>query len=365
MEWLPILQMEVTIMNKMKALNQKIVSSKFNITKNFLYFLIVPAVLLIVGIILLSTVGFNLGTDFTGKSTFKIYVNSDNSFGEEIAVYDLSNSDDYNEVYDKIELVIKDNDLKIDSYRTSTMNILDYKVDLGQAVEVSYQNISDDESEIALLNNKVRSDLITAFGYNDYASAVSTIDVSPAKPSFNWAIGIVASIVFAYVVVAIYMAFRYNPSIFVVGLLQIVVDLILTISLVLITRLTVNLSFGIVLLTTFIMSIFNLFYYYSKTKSNLASGRFERAKNSEIANATTKELTFNKSLICIALLLVSILFSALAVDGVRNVALGIMICLIVIYFTSQTLLPSFWSVVFKKKNAKKVVKSKDSKKIPN
>ena len=70
MEWLPILQMEVTIMNKMKALNQKIVSSKFNITKNFLYFLIVPAVLLIVGIILLSTVGFNLGTDFTGKSTF-------------------------------------------------------------------------------------------------------------------------------------------------------------------------------------------------------------------------------------------------------------------------------------------------------
>ena len=80
--------------NKMQ-LNQKIINSKFNITKNFLYFLIVPAVIILVGIILLCTVGFNLGTDFTGSSTFKVYVNNENTLGEEIASYNLDNKDDY------------------------------------------------------------------------------------------------------------------------------------------------------------------------------------------------------------------------------------------------------------------------------
>ncbi len=350
---------------KQRNLQQKIINSKFNITKNFLYYLLVSLVLLVVGIVLLFTVGFNLGSDFTGKSTFKLYVNSDNSFGEEIKVYDLSNSKDYNEVYDKIEVVLKDNQLNIDSFRTSSINIQEYKVDLGQAVEVSYQNLSEDKGEINLLNNKVKSELLSAFGYDDYANAISTIDISSPDGYYGWAIGIVASVVFAYLAISIYMAFRYNPSIFVVGLMQIAIDMFLTIALMLITRITVNLSFGIVLFVTLAMTIFNLFYFYLKIKSNTASGKFEKAKNNEIANAVTKEITFNKTLVYIGLFLLTILFIALAVSGVRMVALGILMGVIVTYFTSQTLLPCFWTVVNKSKNRKKLVKTKEDKKIPN
>ena len=92
-------------MNKLKnlSIDKKIRESKFNINKNFIYFLIAPLVFIIVGIILLCTVGFNLGTDFTGASVFKIYINNEASFNDEnIKSYDLENKDDYNEIYDKI-----------------------------------------------------------------------------------------------------------------------------------------------------------------------------------------------------------------------------------------------------------------------
>ena len=355
-------------MNKMTqkkiSLDKKITSSKFSITKNFLYFLIVPAVIILVGIILLCTVGFNMGTDFTGASTFKVYINNvndKNNLDSTIASYDLSDKGDYNQVYDKIKLVLENNGLTIESYRTSTMNIADYNVSGGQAVEVVYQNLSDDITLITAKNNDIRSSLITEFGYTNFSDCVSTVDYVPAESSFSWTIGIVAGIVFGYLLVSIYMAFRYNPNFFIVALLQIAVDLFMTLALIAICQLTINLSLGIVLFTTFVTSVLNLYYFYSKVTSNIKSGKFEKVKPSAIADATTKETTFKRGIIYIVLLLIAILFSALAVEGVREVALGIMISLIVTFFTSELLLPSFWSTVYRPKKKS----NRQDKKIPN
>ncbi len=334
--------------NKMQ-LNQKIINSKFNITKNFLYFLIVPAIIILVGIILLCTVGFNLGTDFTGSSTFKVYVNNENALGEEIASYNLDNKDDYKAVREKIELVLEDNGLSIREYRTTTINITSYHVYNGQAIGVVYQNTVDDASLIEAQNNDIRSSLITAFGYANFDEAISSVDFTPSTSSYGWAIGIVAGIVFAYILVACYMAFRYDMSALVVGLIQIALDLFLTISLILICRLTINLSMGIILFSTLILTIFNLFYFYSMTKNNIKSGKLANMKNNAVANATIKEITMPRAAIYIVLLIIAILFSALAVEGVREVALGIMLSIITTFYTSEFILPSLWSTCHRKK----------------
>ena len=353
----------MTNMKKEKlSLNKRITSSKFSFTKNFLYFLIVPAIILIVGIVLLSTIGFNLGTDFTGKSVVKIYINNEDSFGEEVESYNLDSQEDKDAIYDKIELVLSENGVKIDSFRTTTMTISDYNVYLGQAVEVTYQNISDDLDSITAKNSDIRNSLVTAFGYSSYDDAISSIDYSPSTADFGWITGTVASIVFGYLVFAIYMAFRYNPSIFLVGIIQIAIDLFLTLGLISIFRLTINMSLAIILISTFLLSAFNLFYYYSKIKSNIKSNKKKKAKNSVIADETIKEITFNRVIIYIALLVISVIFSALAVEGVREVALGIMTSLIVTFYTSQFLLPSFCSVFYKERKKAKTVKTKSPKK---
>lgn len=337
--------------NKMQ-LNQKIINSKFNITKNFLYFLIVPAIIIIVGIILLSTIGFNLGTDFAGSSTFKVYVNNENRLGEEIASYNLDNKEDYKAVREKIELVLEENELSIREYRKTSINITSYHVYNGQAVEVVYQNTVDDADLIEAQNNDIRSSLLTAFGYANFDEAISSVDFTPSTSSYGWAIGIVASIVFSYILVACYIAFRYDVSALVVGLIQIALDLFLTISLILICRLTINLSMGIILFSTLILTIFNLFYFYSMTKNNIKSGKLANMKNSDIANTTIKEITMPRAAIYIVLLLVSILFSVLAVDAVREVSLGIMLSIIATFYTSEFVLPSLWATCYRKRAKK-------------
>ena len=122
----------------LKNLDQKFKDSKLNISKNFIYYIIGPIVLMLVALIIVCTVNFNLGSDFAGYSSFKIYANNENKI--ESTVYDLEKKSDYNEFKDKIETILDENGLKIISYRTSTMKISDYDVYYGQAVEVVFKN---------------------------------------------------------------------------------------------------------------------------------------------------------------------------------------------------------------------------------
>ncbi len=342
-------------MNKTKnkmPLNQKIINSKFNITKNFLYFLIVPAVIILVGIILLCTLGFNLGTDFTGASTFKVYVNDEDKLGEEIVSYNLDNKDDYNVIREKIEVVLEDNGLSIREYRTTSISITNYLIENGQAVEVVYQNTVDDIELIEAQNNDIRSSLITAFGYADVQEAISSVDFIPSYGSYNWAIGVVAGIVFASIIAICYMAFRYDMSAFIVGLIQVALDIFLTISLILVCRITINLSMGIILFSTLILTIVNLFHFYSTIKNNIKSGKLANLKNNDIANTTVKEITMSRILVYVILLTIAILFSALAVEGVREVSLGTLLSIVTTFYTSEFILPGLWATCYKKKTKK-------------
>ena len=76
------------------------------------------------------------------------------------------------------------------------------------------------------------------------------------------------------------------------------------------------------------------------------------AKSDQLVELTAKEMTLKKSIIYIALFIISAVFSILAVEGVREVALGIMIALIVTYYNSQFILPSLWATIFKTKKKK-------------
>lgn len=333
-----------------KSLDKMIMNSKFSITKNFLYYLIAPLLILIVGIVLACTIGFNLGIDFSGGYTFKLYVNNDGIVENQEAVrYDLNNPSDYNEVYSKIETVLNDNGLDIISYKTTSITVNEYIISAGQAVEVVYQNKGDNAVE---LNNKIHSQLVSEFGYDGYENTITTIDEYLPTYSFDWVIGLLSAIVFGLLVAIVYLASRYNLSAAVVTLLQVALDIFVSLALIAICRLTINLSLGIVLLTTFMISIFNVFFYYNKVKENFKAGKYEKMKNSAIADLTIKEMTVKKLIVYVLLLLISVVFSALAVEGVREVALGLMISFIVTFYNSQFILPSLWATAFKPKKKK-------------
>lgn len=339
-----------------KNMQEKINNSNFKVTKNFKYFIIAPLLFLIVGIILMCTIGFNLGADYSNGTTFRVYSNYENVI-EDAESYDLNNDSDYSEVYNKIQSVLNEHNAKLVSYRTTSMNIYDYSIFGGQAVEVVYQGKASEREE-------VRNDILAEFNYASFDNAVSSFDEVVTQYSFDYVIGIVCAIVFSLLAVAIYMALRYNPSALFVSLLTVATDLFLTISLVLITRLTVNLTFGVVILITLILSVINLMAQYMSVKSGVKQGKYEKMRESEIASSLSKETILKRCAIYFGFAIIAIILAVMPIIALREVALGVLIALVVSFYTSQFLLPSYWATFTRNKKKKNLYK-KEQKDMSN
>ena len=57
------------------SFDEKLHSLKLNVTKRRLIWLLIPVAIILVGVILVSTIGFNLGIDFTGGTIINVVPN--------------------------------------------------------------------------------------------------------------------------------------------------------------------------------------------------------------------------------------------------------------------------------------------------
>ena len=94
-------------MNKFLMFDNKIKNSNLKISKNFLYYMIAPIVILLVGLILICTVGFNGGADLRGASTFTIYANAEGAYGQPSAQYDINKDGEFDALCYHIVTVVK------------------------------------------------------------------------------------------------------------------------------------------------------------------------------------------------------------------------------------------------------------------
>ena len=332
----------------LKNLEQKFKDSKLNISKNFIYYIIGPLVLMLIALIIVCTVNFNLGSDFEGYSSFKVYVNNEEKI--ETTVYDLDKKKDYNDFKDKIQTIINDNGLKIISYRTSTMTISDYDVYNGQAVEVVFENNSKDNEQILLENQDLREQLVLAFNYTGFDLAVSSVDFTEATSSYMFIVQLFAGVALGLLAIIIYMLLRKYRSLVFMMIIQIALDLLITVSLISICRIVVNYSIAVAILVTFVISVLNCFMFINKQKGDLKTGKCEGLTNNEVADMVVKELSFKKMLAYILAILTTIIFICLSVPGVRNVALAVLVGIIATMYTSHFVMPALWATT---KNFKK------------
>ena len=339
-------------MNKNRiSLSNICANSKFSYIKNFIYFLIAPLVLILIGIIIFSIVGFNYGTDFVGGKTFKVYVNNDAIIQtQNVANYDISDSEEYNQVCLKIESVLSEYDVSVLTYRKTSITINEYNIFAGQAIEVVVSNF-DDESD-----NKVHEALVNEFNYTGFEDSITQIEKTQPTFSFDWFIALLSSLVFALIIAIIYLSLRFNISAIVVTILQVCFDLFLTLALIAICRVTVDLSIGVVMLTTLIVSLLNIFFYYYKTKENFKVGKYEKLNHKNMADITINDLTYKKVLIYLMLILIICVFIISSVNSVRMLSLGILMVLFSTFYNSQFILPTLWATCYKQKHNKKYYK---------
>ncbi len=348
--------------NPNKFSMDKIISnSKFNYCKNLKWFLIAPIVIIVVGLILLFTVGFNLGLDFTGGSVIKVYANSEGII-ENCEQYDVNDNADFNAMRNKIEEVLNQYNLSINTFRTTTMDI-EGVITKGQAVEVRYQNIDGATgTEIAETNKEIRTKLKDVFGYKEisvtenYSYAISAPEVVTATASSELLMNAFIAMLVAMVLILIYVAFRFEITSGLAAVLALFHDLLVMTSLVLIFRITINSSFVAALVTILGYSINNTIIIFDRIRENTRNGKFEKSSNTEVANASVKQTMSRSILTTLTTFITIAMVAIIGVSDIREFAVPILVGILAGFYSSVFITPGLWAIAYRKpkKNKKKV-----------
>jgi len=351
-------------MNKFKkerfSLDKTIANSKFDYCKNLKWFLIAPLVLIVVGIILLCTVGFNLGIDFTGGSVVKVYANSDGKI-ENHKVYDLNKASDYNEMRTQIESVMKEFGYNVKVFRTSSIDIDSANVSGEPCVEFQYQDVDGEK------RNEIKNALLEKFGYNDigveWENAVSAPTIITATASSELLMNCFIAMLVAMALILIYVGFRFEFTSGLAAVLALFHDLFIMTTLVLICRIQINSSFVAALVTILGYSINNTIIIFDRIRENRKSGRFESkgnalssiaSNNREIANASVKETMTRSVFTTLTTLITIALVAIIGVNDIREFALPIIFGIGAGFYSSVFLTPGLWAIAYRPKKKKKV-----------
>lgn len=378
-------------MNKMKrfSIDERLEKSKFSYSKNLKYFIIAPIIIVVVGIILLCTLGFNLGFDFTGGTNMTIYMNdSSSTSGEKFSdqSYDLSNDEDYAKASQKIEKVLGLFGLTSSAIQKSEFNVnadagYGFTISDGDAILVKFQN--GDSDDIEDLNNRIRLAFLVEFGYVDGLTTEEVVDVQNAEDYLDDAEysalvingGVTTAnattelmmksflaLFVAIVVILIYVAFRFELTSGLSAILALFHDVLVTASVMLMCRVEINTAFIAALITILGYSINNTIIIFDRIRENVKmSKNLGKIDNFAIADRSVSSTMMRTVLTTLTTFVMIFFITVIGVADIREFAFPIMVGILAGFYSSVFLTPGLWAIAFhpsKKKIAKMEAKRK-------
>ncbi len=346
------------------SLDEKIENSKFNFCKNLKWFLIAPIVICLVGVVLLCTLGFNLGIDFTGGSNMTIYLDTDGTY----TVDDSVVSTDQRVLEQKINNVLREYGLDINTYQDTTMNISGMGIEDGKAVIIKYQNNNKLETaKIEEINNKIRFDLLKAFKYVDEDATLETIGsieesalianggITTASASSELMMKSFIALLVAILLILIYVAFRFEFTSGLAAILALFHDLLVTTSIMLICRIEINVSFIAALVTILGYSVNNTIIIFDRMRSDLKTAKQSNAKisNQEVANGAVRASLMRTILTTLTTFIMIFMVTVIGVPDIREFAFPIMIGILAGFYSATCLTPGLWAIAYRPKKNKK------------
>lgn len=354
------------------SLDEKLENSKFNFCKNLKWFLIAPIVICLVGVVLLCTLGFNLGIDFTGGSNMTIYLDTDGTY----TIDDSVVSSDQRVLEDKINNVLKEYGLDINTYQDTTMSVKDMGIEDGKAVIIKYQNNNKlDTAEIESINEQIRLKLLKAFKYIDEDATLETIGsiqesalianggVTTASASSELMMKSFIALLVAILLILIYVAFRFEFTSGLAAILALFHDLLITTSIMLICRIEINVSFIAALVTILGYSVNNTIIIFDRMRSDLKTAKQSNAKisNQEVANGAVRTSLMRTILTTLTTFIMIFMVTVIGVPDIREFAFPIMVGIVAGFYSATFLTPGLWAIAYRPKKNKKSNNTKSKK----
>ncbi len=346
------------------SIDDRIQNSKFDFCKNLKWMLIAPIAIIIVGIVLLCTLGFNLGIDFTGGTNMKIFVNSDTTISEQVYNVDT----DLNTIENLANQVLEGHGLKVGTIQKTKMDV----EGLGEvdAVIIKFQNPSDD-SDMENVNKEIRFELLQKFGFvkgedvtvdnfesEDFAKYVENEGFTSASASGELMMKSFIALLVAVVLILIYVIIRFEFTSGLASILAIMHDVLITASIVLICRIQINVSFIAALITILGYSINNNIIIFDRMREELKLANQQNLKidNNQIANTSVKDSLMRSILTGLTTFVMIFMITVIGVADIREFAFPIMIGILAGFYSSVFITPGLWAIAYKPKKRKKVAK---------
>lgn len=346
------------------SIDDRIQNSKFDFCKNLKWMLIAPIAIIIVGIVLLCTLGFNLGIDFTGGTNMKIFVNSDTTISEQVYNVDT----DLNTIENLANQVLAGHGLKVGTIQKTKMDV----EGLGEvdAVIIKFQNPSDD-SDMENVNKEIRFELLQKFGFvkgedvtvdnfesEDFAKYVENEGFTSASASGELMMKSFIALLVAVVLILIYVIIRFEFTSGLASILAIMHDVLITASIVLICRIQINVSFIAALITILGYSINNNIIIFDRMREELKLANQQNLKidNNQIANTSVKDSLMRSILTGLTTFVMIFMITVIGVADIREFAFPIMIGILAGFYSSVFITPGLWAIAYKPKKRKKVAK---------
>ncbi len=302
-------------------------------TKNFKFTVLVPAVIIVAGIIVgLICGGMNLGIDFTGGTLMTI---------------------DMGENFDsaKVASVFVDQGF---SAQDVTVTVSGEGED-AQAL-VRFPDTEDAEKENTIRAN-VEDELQAVYANATVASIERVGAVAGKELVWN----AVSSVLIACVLMLIYIWFRFELHFGITAVCALALDVAVMMSMVTILRIQVNSSFIAAVLTIVGYAINDTIVIFDRIRENRKKYTRKDMPSSGLADLSVKETLPRTINTTITTLLTIVTLYILGVTSIKEFALPIIVGLLAGNFTSIFIAPSLWGLWQDKTDAAKAAAQKGKK----
>ncbi|MGI5842269.1 MAG: hypothetical protein ACOX6H_03150 [Christensenellales bacterium] len=309
-------------------LEEKINNSNINVISRFKYLIIAPAVLLVIALTLLFTVGFNKSIEFTGGVNLRVYIGTES---------------EYSQAKEKVDEVLHLNGLEASVYQTAEhedklfLNVK-YKKDAS---------LTEEQNED--LNNKVINDLFAKFGFDkeDFEQKNYVVGNQPFDASVGQAAlkNTFIVVVVASILSIIYFIIRFGHQIAMTALLGIYHDILIAICFTLICRVEINLTLMPAILTIMALSFIMQVLYFSNVKENTKNIE-KGTKAEEIATTSLKQGLKTQIVVSLFVILAVLLLNLIGNTSILSYSLITFFGILSANYSLVALLPALWSFIF-------------------
>lgn len=298
------------------------------VIKNSKYFVLASIIIIIVGLIMLLTSGFNLGIDFTGGTVITL---------------DMKGTFDLNVVKDAAK-----------SYATT-----DYSVAVSDntKAEIKIQDKDDDPEE----QNEVRKNILIQIRDAYPETLIESTDRVGATAGAELLQKTILSVIIACAFMLIYIWIRFELISGFAALIALVHDVLIMSAVVLIFRARINSSFIAAILTIVGYSINDTIVVFDRIREN--TKRFKHSlSNEQIVDKSISETIVRSLNTSITTLFTITALFILGVQSIKEFAMPLIIGIISGTYSSIFIASPLWVAIHKIAKNRHHVKSKKSRK---